>query len=183
MIFLTTDRLLLRSLEPQDAQVMYDYRNHESCARYQRGQTKDREGIRALVERHRDDVLSLDAPCIVAVTLKQTGEMVGEIVVMPSDRTISLGYTISNRHHRKDYALEALSALIEHLHRQALDWEWICFVEPENTPSISLLKKLGYQDLGYIPSKDSLAFGKWVKEDTVEEFRRASQRGGKGREE
>ena len=55
MIFLTTDRLLLRSLEPQDAQVMYDYRNHESCARYQRGQTKDREGIRALVERHRDD--------------------------------------------------------------------------------------------------------------------------------
>ncbi|MEE1392547.1 MAG: GNAT family N-acetyltransferase, partial [Negativibacillus sp.] len=91
--------------------------------------------------------------------------------------------TISNRHHRKGYALEALSALIEHLHPQALDWEWICFVEPENTPSISLLKKLGYQDLGYIPSKDSLAFGKWVKEDTVEEFRRASQRGGKGREE
>lgn len=177
MIFLTTDRLVLRSLEPQDVPVMYDYRNHEICAKYQRGQTKDREGIRALVERHQDDRLSLDASCIAAVALKETGEMIGEVVVMPSNRTISLGYTISNRHHRRGYALEVLSALMEHLHRQAPDWEWICFVEPENTPSISLIRKLGYQDLGYIPSKASLAFGKWVYEETVEEFRQAAQKG------
>ena len=32
---------------------------------------------------------------MVAVALKDTDEMVGEIVVMPEDGTISLGYTFS----------------------------------------------------------------------------------------
>ena len=37
MIFLETDRLILRNVQPRDGAVMYDYRNHEICARYQRG--------------------------------------------------------------------------------------------------------------------------------------------------
>ena len=32
MIFLTTERLVLRSLIPSDAEVMFDYRNNEICA-------------------------------------------------------------------------------------------------------------------------------------------------------
>ena len=39
MIFLETERLLLRNTRPEDAKVMFDYRNNELCARYQRGQT------------------------------------------------------------------------------------------------------------------------------------------------
>lgn len=45
MIFIKTVRLLLRNVTPKDADIMYDYRNNEICARYQRGQTKDYEGI------------------------------------------------------------------------------------------------------------------------------------------
>lgn len=33
--------------------------------------------------------------------------------------------------------------------------------------------KLGYRNPGYIPSKESQAFGKWVTDATVEEFRQA----------
>lgn len=62
MRFLETDRLILRNVAAKDADIMYDYRNNESCARYQRGQTKDYEGIVALVERRKDDVMSVDAP-------------------------------------------------------------------------------------------------------------------------
>ena len=92
MRFFETDRLFLRNITAKDADTMYDYRNNEICARYQRGQTKDYNGIVALVERRKNDVMSVDAPFMVAVALKDTDEMVGEIVVMPKDGTISLGY-------------------------------------------------------------------------------------------
>ena len=174
MIFIETNRLILRNVAAKDADIMYDYRNNEICARYQRGQTKDYNGIVALVERRKNDVMSVDAPFMVVVALKDTDEMVGEIVVMPKDGTISLGYTFSYKHHRKGYAFESLSTLINLLHEQYPEWDFISFTEPENEPSMALLKKLGYKDMGYIPSMESRAFCKWTTPATEEEIAQAA---------
>ncbi len=163
MIILETERLILRTLKPSDAEVMYDYRNDVRCAKYQRGQTKDLPGIRALVEKRKNDVVGVDTPFIVAVALKDN-TMIGEIVVMPNDSAISLGYTFHYAHHRKGYAYEALSALITMLHEKFPEWEFISFTEPENVASMNLLKKLGYRDLGYAPKVESQVFGKWLIE-------------------
>ena len=174
MIFIETARLILRNVAAKDADNMYDYRNNEICARYQRGQTKDYDGIVALVERRKNDVMSVDAPFMVAVALKETDEMVGEVVVMPKDGTISLGYTFSYKHQRKGYAFEALTALINMLHKQYPKWDFISFTEPENEPSMALLKKLGYKDMGYIPSMESQVFGKWTTTATEAEIAQAT---------
>ena len=104
VIYLETGRLVLRNLRAEDVDVMFDYRNNEVCARYQRGQTKERAEIAALVERRSKDVIGVDAPFMLAVALKESNEMVGEIVVMPKDGTISMGYTFSYHHHRRGYA-------------------------------------------------------------------------------
>ena len=145
MISIDTKRLHLRNVLQNDVDVIFDYRNNEICARYQRGQIKDYEGIVSLIERRR-------------------------IVVMPKDHTFSLGYTFSYKYHRQGYAFEALTVLTEHLHKMAPEWEFISFTECENIASIELLKKLGYKNLGYVPSLDSQAFGKWTTMDTEEEF-------------
>ena len=176
MIFLETPRLVLRNVEEQDEAVMFDYRNHPLCARYQRGQKRARHQIHELIGRRREDVLSCQANCMIAVANRTTGEMVGEIVVMPTDKTFSLGYTMSYRHHRKGYAFEALSALIGHLHHQHPAWEFISFVHPDNAASMGLLKKLGYRDLGYIAGMESQVFGKWVHPETVEEVAQAAKK-------
>ena len=89
---------------------------------------------------------------------------------MPNEGTISLGYTFSYKVHRKGYAYEALSTLIEYLHEHYPEWDYVCFTETENVPSMKLLKKLGFTDLGYLPSKDSQVFGKWLRQDTVKEI-------------
>ena len=170
MISINTKRLHLRNLAQNDADVMFDYRNNEICARYQRGQTKDFEGIVSLIERRKNDEISMTSPCMISVALKETNEMIGEIVVMPKDNTFSIGYTFSYKYHRQGYAFEALTVLIEYLHNMAPEWEFISFTECENIPSMELLKKLGYKNLGYIPSMDSQAFGKWTKKATDEEF-------------
>ena len=173
MPFIETNRLILRNVAAKDADIMYDYRNNEICARYQRVQTKDYDSIVQLVERRKNDVMSVDAPFMVAVALKENDEMVGEIVVMPEDGTISLGYTFSYKHHRKGYAFESLTALINLLHEQYPEWDFISFTEPENEPSMALLKKLGYKDMGYIPSMESQVFGKWTSTATEAEIAQA----------
>jgi len=176
MIFLETDRLVLRNVTVQDADTIYDYRNNEICARYQRGQTKDYPGIVELTEHRKNDIMSVDTSFFVAVALKDTNEMVGEIVVMPNDGTISLGYTFSYKHHRKGYAFEALTALIDLLHGRYPVWDFISFTDPENTPSMALLKKLGYKDMGYIASMESQVFGKWTTPATDAEIAQAAGR-------
>ena len=176
MIFIETDRLVLRNVELKDADIMYDYRNNEICARYQRGQTKDHAGIIDLVGHRKADVMSVNAPFMVAVALKETDEMVGEIIVMPEDGTISLGYTFSYKHHRKGYAFESLTTLISMLHRRYPEWDFISFTEPENEPSMALLKKLGYKDMGYIPSMESKVFGKWTTPATESEIAQATKK-------
>lgn len=162
MIFLETDRLILRNLMLDDAEIMYDYRNNEACSRYQRGQTKDLDGIKSLIQAHQQDQITTDTNFIVAVALKDRNEMIGEIVVMPNDGAITLGYTFSYRYHRMGYAYEALAPFIVHLHQRYPEWEFICFTDINNTASMALLHKLGYKDLGYAPKIDSQVFGKWV---------------------
>lgn len=176
MIYFETKRLVLRNVAAKDAVVMFDYRNNELCAKYQRGQTKDHSGIVALLERHREDTLGVDAASMVAVALKETDELIGEIVVMPEGGTISLGYTFSYKHHRKGYAFEALSALIQMLHEKYPQWDFISFTEPENEASMGLLKKLGYTDFGYLPHMESKVFGKWTTPETEAEIAQAVQK-------
>ena len=176
MIFLQTERLVLRNVEGQDAAVMFDYRNDSRCARYQRGQVRARHQIEALIERRKDDVLSIEDNCLVAMARRDTGELVGEISVMPTEGTFSLGYTVHYRYHRQGYAFEGLTALIAYLHELQPGWEFISFVHPDNVASMALLRKLGYENLGYIPGMESQVFGKWVHPETVEEVAQAAKK-------
>lgn len=164
-MFFETERLILRNLQENDAVIMHDYRNHPQCAKYQRGQTKDLEGIIRLVNERQFDMLTTDHPFMVAVALKDTNEMIGEIVVMPNDGAITLGYTFSYKHHRKGFAFEAISSFIDVLHQRFPGWEFICFTDVENIASMALLKKLGYKDLGYAEKITSQVFGKWLNDE------------------
>lgn len=170
MRILETERLRLRNVHSKDAAVMYDYRNNPICARYQRGQTKDLAGIQKLVMERSGDTITTEHPFMLAVANKESDELVGEIVVMPNENTFTLGYTFSYLHHRKGYAFEALSAMITLLHDNYPSWEFICFTDPENIPSMNLLKKLGYADLGYLASRESRVFGKWLTPASQEEI-------------
>ena len=165
MIYLETQRLILRNVCTADAEVMYDYRNDDRCAKYQRGQTKDFPGICDLVTRRSEDDIQDRENFLVAVELRDTGDMIGEVVVMPNDGCFSIGYTFHYAYHGKGYAYEALCLLTDLLHERYPHMEFISFTEPENIASMKLLKKLGYNDLGYEPKVESQVFGKWLQED------------------
>ena len=45
--------------------------------------------------------------------------------------------------------------LIDQLHRMAPERVFVGFVEPQNTASMGLLRKLEYRDMGYVPEMES----------------------------
>ena len=164
MIQFETHRLVLRNVSPADSSIMFDYRNNEICAKYQRDQTKDLQGITQLLARRQYDSVSDKENFMIGVRLKETDTFVGEIVVMPNDGCFSIGYTFHYAHHRKGYAYEALKFLTDYLHQAYPHMEFICFTEQENIASRKLLEKLGYTDMGYIPQVTSQMYGKWIQE-------------------
>ncbi len=139
------------------------------CSKYQRDQTKTKDGLARLIEEHKDDIISENDSFILAIELKESAEMIGEIVVMPVEDTISLGYTLSYKYHRRGYAYEALSSFINLLHKTYPHHEFICFTDKDNIASKNILLKLGYDYLGYSEPKQSEVFGKWVKRNPFNE--------------
>ena len=164
MIHIETQRLTLCNVTVEDALVMFDYRNNEICAKYQRGQTKDLPGIVELTQRRQFDSITDQESFMIGVRLRESDQFVGEIVVMPNDGCFSIGYTFHYAHHRNGYAYEALNILTDLLHESYPAMEFISFTEPENTASRRLLEKLGYKDMGYIEKLTSQMYGKWLNE-------------------
>jgi len=163
MNHLQTERLILRNFLPQDLHCLWEYRNDVRCSRYQRGQANKREELADMIAEHRADDLSLQQKVCFAMA-DRDGDLIGDVTLYLNDReTISMGYTVSYRHHRKGYATEMLTALLPLLHERYPEREVICLVDPENMPSIGLLQKLGFEDLGYAPKITSQVFGMWAK--------------------
>lgn len=163
MKYIGTERIVLRNIQEKDLNNIYDYRNNEICSKYQRGQTNSREGIINLINKHKNDKICINENFIIAIELKETNEMIGDIIVMLVEMTFCLGYTLSYKYHRKGFAHEALSKIINILHKQYPDYEFISFTDKENIASKKLLEKLGHKYYGYSDGKKSDVYGKYIK--------------------
>ncbi len=168
MIFLETQRLILRNLQASDLEELYDYRNDDRCTRYQRGQMRERSDLAALIERRRADSFLPEGKKQLAIALKD-GTLIGEITIFNED-VITMGYTLSYKHHRKGYACEMVSAIVKALHDAYPKKEFLCFVEPENVASIRLLEKIGYTKLGVDLKENALVFGLYSSPETREKY-------------
>ena len=159
--YLRTQRLRLRNFKPSDIEGLYDYRNDERCSRYQRGQLNRRAELEELIRRKMSDDLSADGKKQFAIADIGTDQIVGDLTVYLEEPTISLGYTISYKHHRRGYAYELLSALTEWLHARYPERELVCLTDRENAASMGLLEKLGFHCCGYEEKIDSVVYEKW----------------------
>lgn len=163
MAYVETGRLLLRNFDLADLDELADYRNNELCYKYQRGQYRSREDLTAFIEKAKADDLSSPGKKHLAIARKDSDRIIGDIFVSIKEPTISLGFTISYKHHRQGYAYELLSALTEALHQRYKDHELVACTDRDNIASMNLLKKLGFKNEGYEKQIDSYVFSKYAK--------------------
>ncbi len=166
---LTTERLTVRRLQDSDLESFLAYRNDPEVARYQGWSLPyARESVLAFIDEMKS--IQLAAPgmrCQVAIELKATGEMIGDIffiVLQEEMRMARIGYSLARAHWKQGYASEAVRRMLDYffaelrLHRVAAD------CDPENIASVRLLERLGFRREAHFIESFPLGDNRWGDE-------------------
>lgn len=162
-----TARLTLRALRDDDLDAMLSYRSLESVARYQYWEPHTREMMReALADMLADaDAEPRDA-YVAAVARRDTGAMIGDVVLMIRDRAArqgEIGFTFHPDHGGHGFATEAASAMMAFgfealgLHRVSGRCDAL------NAPSFRLMERLGMRREAHF-REHAIFKGRWDEE-------------------
>lgn len=160
MVFLRTQRLILRNLELIDGETICKYRNNENCARYQRWADTSLSAVICMIEKYRSDLfLSQQEEQHYAISLSDR-TCIGDLSYFYStkDNCITLGITISPEYQRKGYAYEILQEVIAAIQEKYPGADIVALIDPENDRSMGLFSKLGFVQECYAPSISSCVY-------------------------
>ena len=165
MHFLETDRLILRNLELSDQDRIFDYRNNEICNQYQRWDDFTKDDIASFIIKFKEDkFLSTKEEQHFAICEKNSSELVGELAYFYTQNDcITLGISISYHYHKNGFAYEMLSKVIGLIQESYPTMDIVGLIEKENTKSIRLFEKLGFQQECYAESIASYIYVIYAK--------------------
>ena len=166
---ITTERLLLRPFAPDDVDAVLAYQSREDVCRYIPYAPRSREQvIERISPSHARSTLDKPGDALsVAVQLRSSGEVVGDVVLIwtsEEHRSGEIGYVVAPEHAGHGYATEAATALLRlgftglGLHRI------IGRLDARNTASARVLERLGMRREAHLV-EDEWFKGGWS--DTV----------------
>jgi RimJ/RimL family protein N-acetyltransferase len=159
---LTTPRLLLDRLHPEDAPALFACRADPAVARFQGWRPASVEEVRAFIDTQGEPAPGLWFQR--AIRLRDDTALIGDLGVClpatPGD-SVEFGISLASAHQGRGYAREALLALF----RQGFDvlgWRRVhASVDPRNTACMALLHALGMRQEAHF--RESLwLHGEWV---------------------
>lgn len=139
----TTDRLIIRNFRETDAPGMLEYLANPrvNCFLSERLSTLE-EALATANERSQDD-------SHLAVTLKETGAIIGDLFCMKEEPdTYSVGWHFNPAYEGVGYASESARALLRYLFLEQEARRIYAYVEDDNSRSQKLVEKLGMRREG-----------------------------------
>ncbi len=138
-----TERCRIRPFEESDIAAFMSYRNNLDWMQFQGFKGKSYlEYKAALLQRPK-----FHEGVQLAVVNKQTGMLIGDLYLKLEKNICWIGYTIAPQFARQGLASEMVAELIRQLNFDGIRI-FKAGVEAENIASISLLKKLGFSQIG-----------------------------------
>lgn len=144
---LLTQRLLLRRLEPSDAEKVFAYRTDPDVARYQSWEPASIGELRTYIARLGTmDPLTAGEWFQLGITLRDTGELIGDCGLharRDERRQVEIGITLAPLFQGQGFAVEAFRRLLEFLFTRTETHRAYCSVDPRNQRCLRLLAKIG----------------------------------------
>jgi len=162
---LYTDRLILRSLQEDDATEMFHYRADSVTNQYQGWIPETIHDVYDFIRNRVSPAIDLPGTWFqIAIVKRDNGTLIGDIGIHFSDDELSqveVGCTLSKHEQGKGYATEALKETINYLFYR-LNKQWvIASIDPRNKKSVELFERLGFRKEAHF--KESLLIhGEWV---------------------
>ena len=164
-----TDRLLLRPLDPvTDVDAVHAYQSREDVCRYipYAPRTRDEIAERLASDRTRSTIDAEGQNINVAVVVRSTGELIGDVVLVwtsAEHRSGEIGYVLHPDHHGNGYATETCRALLAlafdglGLHRVAAR------IDERNDASAAVLRRIGMRQEAVLVENEWFK-GEWTNE-------------------
>ncbi|HTD02580.1 GNAT family N-acetyltransferase [Undibacterium sp.] len=152
-----TERLTLRVLSPQDAEILQAYllENRLHLAQWEPLRDEQYFSLEQCRQRLAASYQNMEAggALHLAVFISGSTEMIGTChfsnIVRGVFQACHLGYAIAAKHEGRGYMREAVQAGIAHMFVQAGLHRIMANHVPDNMRSASLLQKLGFEHEGY----------------------------------
>ena len=149
---LTTSRLILRRLTPDDVDAMFALRSNPDARRFiARPLAKTHEDAAKLVAVI-DGYLERNEAINWAITLKGNDEMIGTFCfwnIQPENHRAEIGYMLHPSHQGVGIMQETITATLDYGFKAMKLHSVEAHVDPENIASIKLLERNGFDREGY----------------------------------
>ncbi len=150
---LTTDRLVLRGWEPDDAEAALGCYGDAEVARWlapEMSMIPDLAAMRAVLARWADEQTRMITPAgRWAIERRESGEVVGGASLLPlaPDEEFEIGWQLRRREWGRGYASEAGLALARWAFQQGIE-QVIALVRPANARADAMVRRMGMQWVG-----------------------------------
>lgn len=137
-----TERLTLRNFRTGDEADLFAYWREPTASCFLSQKPTDINAAKAVVERfsRSDDAI--------AVALRDSGRLIGDLFAMPEDDTFSVGWNFNPAYAGRGLASEAARALFAHLFTARQARRLYAYVEDHNHASRRLCERLGMRQEG-----------------------------------
>ena len=146
-----TPRLVIREQTVCDVESLYEIYSDKEIVRYTEDLYEDPQDEAEYMRQYIDNQYRFFEYGIWAVTLKESGTLIGRagISLREGYDIPEIGYVIGRQYQNRGYAKEALKAILDYASRELEMDEFIAFTKEKNTPSVKLLKSLGFIRRGH----------------------------------
>ncbi|GAK59899.1 acetyltransferase, GNAT family [Candidatus Vecturithrix granuli] len=144
---LQTQRLVIQSIKVSDAHAMFLYRSDKTVQRYQFWRPRTQGEVEDFIQKVNELAFDTEHTWYqLGIYTKQPRELIGDLglhFLEPHNSQVEIGFTIAPTHQRQGYAAEAVISILDYVFAHMRKHRVIASVDPNNTASIALLKKLG----------------------------------------
>lgn len=149
---LETERLKLRRMDYDDADDFYEiYKNKDVIEFLDWSGPRDEENAELLIEYFNNQFEDTSA-IRWGIEEKSSGVLIGTVVLHDfiKESIGDLGYDLNRNFWGKGYMTEVLKKVLEFCFNEMGMHRIQCLISPDNKPSLTLVKKLGYKEEGLL---------------------------------
>lgn len=146
---LTTSRLLLKPISPDDAEAVFAYRSDSQVAKYQSFYPVSAEDTRAFIIQNTQAFNTEDTWFQMGIYSQD--QVIGDVgihFIGPINSQCEIGYTLALNQQGNGYAIEAVTAVVDYLFGTLKKHRIAASLDPRNTASEKLLQRMGFRREG-----------------------------------
>jgi len=159
-----TERTILRPIEAKDNREVFNYRSDTETNKYQGWIPRSLNDVDEFISKNPTEFNQPKTWYQLVIVERTSNSIIGDIGIHFIDSEnyqCEIGCTLNKNKHRNGYATESLNAVINYLFQKLNKHRIVTSIDPRNTDSIKLVKRLGFRKEAHF-KKSLLINGVWT---------------------